>query len=631
MRSATLLLTVLALGCEPAPEDPLATLGFEVTAGAAPGYISDEACGMCHSDLWESYREVGMARSFYRPDRSRDIEDFSAEPYYHAPSDRYYAMRREGDALRFARWQRGPDGEPINRFEIDVDWILGSGNHARSYLYRTEFGELYQLPINWYSQGQGWGMAPGFEHAGHLGVRRLVRQECMFCHNGYPDVPEGNDHATGLHRFPEELPEGTGCQRCHGPGEAHVRSVLGGEREPAAIRATIVNPATLEGRRRDDVCYQCHLQPSVVLTSTTRFERPTYSFRPGESLAGYKVALDPVLLGEDRSERFEINHHPYRLEQSACFIESDGALSCLSCHDPHRKVPVAQRAAHYRQACASCHELDSATFSATHDALATDDCVGCHMPERRTEDVVHVTMTDHRIARGPFGPELVAARDRVQDPQFTGVTLVDPDRAPPEASLYRAVATLRTSANDVAVDYLLRALPDSGIDAAAPWLDLAQAQISLGHLDDAEATLEALLAREPDDALALEYLGSVHLIAGRLERAAELFARATRAENVRPEALYNASIATAPSDPEAALELLEATLERRPNYAKAWRQKGRLLLSTERYEPAVDALERALSLEPDDAPSYEMIVAALTALDRNAEARRFAEHAARRR
>ena len=38
---------------------------------------------------------------------------------------------------------------------------------------------------------------------------------------------------------------------------------------------------------------------------------------------------------------------------------------------------------------------------ASHTAGA--DCVGCHMPKRRTDDAVHVVMTDHLIRRRPAG------------------------------------------------------------------------------------------------------------------------------------------------------------------------------------------------------------------------------------
>ncbi|MEO1368693.1 MAG: hypothetical protein AAFX50_16080, partial [Acidobacteriota bacterium] len=342
---------------DPAALDPTA-LGVAVTGGAAAGYVEDRLCATCHGELFESYQDVGMARSFARPQGARVVEDFDVPPYFHAPSNRYYAMRRTpGGGLTMERWQVAAGGERVNAVEQPVDWVLGSGHTSRVYLYRTAGGELYQLPLAWYSQGQGWGMAPGYDAPVHEGLTRRVRRECMFCHNGYPDVPSGSDRYGAPQTFPVELPEGTGCQRCHGPGGEHVARVFAGRFKVEEIRDAIVNPAHLSPKRRNDVCYGCHMQPTVELMGVRRFGRSDYDFRPGQSLDDYMVMLDAEAADQARSERFEINHHPYRLEQSRCFTESVD-LSCTACHDPHRKVPAAERAAHYRRACLSCHQDD---------------------------------------------------------------------------------------------------------------------------------------------------------------------------------------------------------------------------------------------------------------------------------
>lgn len=66
--------------------DPLDKLGFSATTGAAPGYLPDEACASCHAELYASYQDVGMARSFTRPRPENLIEDFENNQFYHAPS-----------------------------------------------------------------------------------------------------------------------------------------------------------------------------------------------------------------------------------------------------------------------------------------------------------------------------------------------------------------------------------------------------------------------------------------------------------------------------------------------------------------------------------------------------------------
>ncbi|HYH47769.1 MAG TPA: hypothetical protein VEG34_18955, partial [Thermoanaerobaculia bacterium] len=196
-----------------APAEPLAGLGIAVTGGAAPGYVPDRVCGTCHADLARSYGEVAMARSFYRPGAAPEIEDFAAPPFAHGPSGQVFQMIRSGDRLVFRRWLAGAGPAPAaptapspgapagpaagartgQVFETEVEWILGSGNHARTYLYRTPDGALFQLPLAWYTQEGRWGMAPGYDRPDHSGVLRRVTRECLFCHNAYPDVPAGSD------------------------------------------------------------------------------------------------------------------------------------------------------------------------------------------------------------------------------------------------------------------------------------------------------------------------------------------------------------------------------------------------------------------------------------------------------
>ena len=74
------------------------------------------------------------------------------------------------------------------------------------------------------------------------------------------------------------------------------------------VLSSIVNPAKLSPELRDDVCYQCHLQPTSKLTSfATRFGRDIYSYRPGEPLDEYQVHFD-FDDGRNVKDRFQINH-----------------------------------------------------------------------------------------------------------------------------------------------------------------------------------------------------------------------------------------------------------------------------------------------------------------------------------
>lgn len=610
------------------PSDPLVELGISVTSGAAAGYVADAVCAECHVDKAESFAEMGMSKSFFRPSPDKVIEDFFDNRFHHKPSDRHYEMELRDGEYWFRRYRLARDGRRIDVFERKIDWILGSGHHTRTYLYQTDDGALFQLPVAWYSQDGKWEMAPGFEWKRHLGVMRVVRRQCMFCHNAYPDVADDSDQFGIEDLFPHDLPEGIGCQRCHGPGADHLRTLHGENSKVEDIRASIVNPANLDNEVLYSICFGCHMQPSVAVPAVRRFGRDAYSFRPGQSLSDFRVELDIKDRSISQSDRFEINHHPYRLEQSRCFVESEGKLGCLTCHDPHKKIKPSERAAHYRKACLSCHGDGRGGLALGGDAQdkhptlrGDDDCTLCHMPERRTQDVIHVTMTDHLIVREPGGLELLAPiekRDADIEEVFArldGFAMSEIDE-----TIYKTVGVLRYTRGryQPAAESLEALLRNHGYDAYEPWMELAESHLKRRNYAAALDIVREAKSRAPDHPKIAEIEANALYSIGKKQEAISLVEAGLRPD---AEQLYRLGVMKlGVGDKGAALALARRALELRDNLWVAWRMIGEIRVQQNQHDLAANAFARALAIEPDDDRNREGMINSLTALGRQDEA-----------
>ncbi|WP_111976855.1 tetratricopeptide repeat protein [Algibacillus agarilyticus] len=579
---------------------------LHVTQGAAAGYVADKQCENCHAGHTESYQHIGMSKSFKRPAITHFIESFDQAPYFHKPSERYYQMQQNGDDLQFIRYQLDDQQQPINLFKRKVDYIIGSGNTTRSYLYQTENGEMFQLPLGWYSQTQQWAMAPGFDKPKHAGVTRPIQRQCLFCHNALPDVATDSDLHWQPHFFPKTLPQGIGCQRCHGPGAKHINTVLAPDTTLDKIKAAIVNPAKLPVQQRDSVCFQCHLLPSVALTGIRKFDRPDYSFRPGDDIFDYIAHVDITESDKSQDERFEINHHAYRLRKSKCFTQSEGALTCISCHNPHKKVAASAKTEHYQNVCLSCHTEPHPVSAIANTKINDDDCVSCHMPKRRTQDVVHVVMTDHKIQRQLTDPQPLTTLKETE-PTITGIEFLLSDKAPKDAvgEVYKAVTLLRTTPTANYVDYLKMMLAQSKIQDIQPYFDLAQGQLTLQRYDEVLTTTSWLLSREPDNFRVKQWRGTAFIGLNKLDEAMAIFEPLVAQQPKVAEIQFNfALLLYAKQNYHLAKDYLAKTLKLRDTMPQAWFYQGLVNIHLNNKQAAINDFISVLAIDPSYTRAY---------------------------
>ena len=614
-------------------------------AAWAQDYADPKLCAACHPAIAATYRQNGMGRSFSAPRPEILIEDFAGNnSYYHPPSDTHYQMLRRGDRIFQRRYQVGRNGEETNVDEKEVDYIVGSGNHMRTYLHRNGDGTLLELPLAWYAEKGGyWAMNPGFDSADYPYALRRIGYDCMFCHNAYPRTPAGHDRLGDLPVYSGPLPQGIDCQRCHGPGRKHVQLATTPGAKPEAIRGAIVNPARLNPDLQMDVCSQCHLKTTEFRLphAIKRYDRPDFSYRPGEPLADFALAFDAAP-GPARIDRFETASAVTRLRESQCFARSAGALTCTTCHNPHDVRHGSAGAALYNKACAGCHAqtLQQAVKAGRHTAAS--GCIDCHMPKRRTEDIVHMSVTDHLIQRSPPAGDRLADRPEHHEDLRTmyhgEVVFYDGAGRPgnPSDALYLAIAQVREDANlENGIPQLERAIAVLKPSRPEPYFELANAYRDAGQAakaveqyrealrhdpryvpallelsslfkiagDTAGAMAAARQATEiaPTDARGWNALGQARLDGGQLAAAIAALEQALALDAESPAAHNGIGVALAESgDREKSMAQFQEAIRIRPNYGEPHGNLANLLSLQRDYGAAEYEFERAIRLEPAD-------------------------------
>jgi tetratricopeptide (TPR) repeat protein len=349
-------------------------------------YIGEAKCAPCHAEIGRAHNLTRHARTFHRGDDLLNLprpDGPFADPDH---PDVVHSLVQEGKKLKI---QTKLDDRMI---ETVVDYAYGTTDRYFSLVGRDAGGNYRAVRRSFFREGKETGWEPTSGDVGHTDRAQDVRGQlidvrdgvvrCHFCHVTNPrEFRDAEKAGTG----PEASDRGIGCERCHGPGANHVAAVEADFPDRAIVS---VGPDQAEAVTQE--CRVCHIVGDASEMEHRR-EEPIWVRSPGATMAF-----------------------------SRCFTESNGALSCLTCHDPHRDSE--RSAAFYEKRCLACHSAGaSATperldYTGVHEAKTGEPtvvsarsspastckvnpstgCVGCHMP-KVPMPVLHTKLTDHYI------------------------------------------------------------------------------------------------------------------------------------------------------------------------------------------------------------------------------------------
>lgn len=165
----------------------------------------------------------------------------------------------------------------------------------------------------------------------------------------------------------------TGCESCHGPGQAHVD----GEGDKTKIRRF----SELKGNEASEVCLKCHERGDHKLFAGSAHDsrdvgctkcHSVHSPEREKTLLAAKSEFDLCTSChlKKKASLLRSSHMPFR----------EGAMTCSSCHNPHGGIgPTNLKQVSVNDNCYSCHAEKRAPMLWEH-APVKESCLNCHDP-----------------------------------------------------------------------------------------------------------------------------------------------------------------------------------------------------------------------------------------------------------
>lgn len=186
----------------------------------------------------------------------------------------------------------------------------------------------------------------------------------------------------------KEAPERTGCEGCHGPGQAHIEAGGGKTTIPRAF--SVMTP-----RQVIETCLACHGR-DFARANIRRSEHTLHEVSCISCHSNHHPATAKNLLAKDQKELCYGCHDDVRAQFSMPFKHrvNEGLVQCTDCHNPHgtfapamgmgqRPRMVAQGLIN-EQPCLKCHVDKRGPFVFEHAPVRVGGCVNCHVPHGST-------------------------------------------------------------------------------------------------------------------------------------------------------------------------------------------------------------------------------------------------------
>lgn len=552
-------------------------------------YVGKEVCRSCHWQVYETFMQTGMGKSWHYATKENSAADFLPHKsvVYDSILNMYYQATWYGDTMYIVEYRlKGKD--TIHRRAESVQYIVGSGQHTNSHLILRN-GYLFQAPITYYTQQGKWDLAPGFEKGLNSRFDRKIETECITCHNAYPKAVEGS-----MNKY-EQILTGIDCERCHGPGSIHVAQKQLGNIVDTSLGAdyTIVNPRRLSIEQQNNLCQRCHLQGVAVLQDNKNF----FDFKPSQILNKTMDVFLPSYTHSDNN--MLMASHVERMKMSQCFIVS-GNMSCITCHNPHvsvKNTPIQQ----FNIACKNCHEgKKQCTESTAQRNRENDNCTHCHMPKNKSIDIPHVAVTDHLIKK-----KIEAAQEK-SVAKFIEMKCFNNDKV---TKLNRAVAFMefyeRYVPKKMFLDSAILNIYESGIDT---FNGTHKEMIRYLYLNKMYNKITKVIDNEKDmknmDAWTLYRIGEAYTLQNEYEKANKYFKEAVK---LKPLALdFISKLATSflnMRQIDSATFYFQKLIKEYPNNAEANTGLGYIYIVKNDWEKALFFTKNAVTLRPDHVQS----------------------------